>query len=149
MSMLSVIAGAQIDEYAEFKRQQMEKFAGFSSVQQAKYDAYRKALNEQYARFMEDSWMRLSAMPAVEIEEEPKIKPIVYDYKSTTKVEEGKIDSVLSSDAIFDFIPILLKKEVIQIPEPSPQAEPIAPIEGKLTLKSRKRRYTIQSSVAH
>jgi hypothetical protein len=133
MSMLSVIAGAQIDEYAEFKRQQMEKFAGFSSVQQAKYDAYRKALNEQYARFMEDSWMRLSAMPAVEIEEEPKIKPIVYDYKSTTKVEEGKIDSVLSSDAIFDFIPILLKKEVIQIPEPSPQAEPIAPIEGKLT----------------
>ena len=49
------------------KKQQLQKFDIFSANQQAKYDAYRSELNEQYARFMAESWERMTAMPAEEI----------------------------------------------------------------------------------
>lgn len=134
ISLLSMSISAQTNEYEEFKKQQMKNFALFSSDQQAKYDAYRRELNEQYAQFMEDSWIKLSALPAVEIHEEQTVHPVVYemDKEPTLELSEEKIDSVASSDAILDFIPILLKKEVIKIPTPTPQPEPIAPIQAKV-----------------
>ena len=36
-----------------------------------------------------------------------------------------------SSEAILDFIPVLFKKDVVKIPDPAPQVEPIAPIQAK------------------
>lgn len=110
---------AQQDEYEAFKKQQLQKFDIFSANQQAKYDAYRSELNEQYARFMAESWERMTAMPAEEIQEEKPVSPIVYE------------DTMTSSEAILDFIPVLFKKEVVKIPDPAPQVEPIAPIQAK------------------
>ena len=53
----------QQDEYEAFRNQQLHAFGLFSANQQAKYDAYRSELNEQYARFMAESWERMTAMP--------------------------------------------------------------------------------------
>ena len=110
---------AQQDEYEAFKKQQLQNFDIFSANQQAKYDAYRSELNEQYARFMAESWQRMTAMPAEEIQEEKPVSPIVYE------------DTMTSSEAILDFIPVLFKKDVVKIPDPAPQVEPIAPIQAK------------------
>ena len=63
---------AQQDEYEAFKQQQLQNFDIFSANQQAKYDAYRSELNEQYARFMAESWQRMTDMHDEEIQEEQK-----------------------------------------------------------------------------
>ena len=125
MSILSRILYAQTDDYEEFKKQQLKSFELFSSNQQTKYDAYRRELNEQYARFMTKSWEKLIALPAVEVEEEQKVHPLVYELEDD--------DLIVSSDAILGFIPILFNKEVVEIPDPTPQPEPIAPIQAKVT----------------
>ena len=79
---------AQQDEYEAFRNQQLHAFGLFSANQQAKYDAYRSELNEQYARFMVESWERMTAMPAEEVEEAVVVSPVVYE------------DTMTSSDAI-------------------------------------------------
>lgn len=128
MNRFSVVIGvwlvagflyAQQDEYEAFKRQQMQNFNIFSANQQAKYDAYRSEQNEQYARFMAESWERMTALPAEEIQEEKPVHPVVYE------------DTMTSSEAFLDFIPILFNSEVVKLPEAAPQAEPIAPIQAK------------------
>ncbi len=110
---------AQQDEYEAFKRQQLQNFDLFSANQQAKYDAYRSELNAQYARFMAESWVRMTALPAIEVEKQEPVSPIVYE------------DTMTSPESILDFIPILYDRDVVKIPEPAPQAEPIAPIQAK------------------
>ena len=112
-------AYAQQDDYEAFKREQAQKFDLFSTSQQAKYDAYRRELNAEYARFMAESWEKMHAMPAVEIPSEKRVSPVVYE------------DTMVSSEFIFNYIPILFNREVVEIPDPAPQAEPIAPIEAK------------------
>ena len=110
---------AQQDEYEAFRNQQLHAFGLFSANQQTKYDAYRSELNEQYARFMAESWERMTAMPAEEVEEAVVVSPVVYE------------DTMTSSDAILDFIPILFNRNVIKIPDSVPRAEPIAPIQAR------------------
>jgi hypothetical protein len=112
-------AYAQQDDYEAFKREQAQKFGVFAANQQAKYDAYRRELNAEYARFMAESWEKMRAMPAVEIPSEKRVSPVVYE------------DTMVSSEFIFNYIPILFNREVVEIPDPAPQAEPIAPIEAK------------------
>ena len=127
-SRLSVLIGvwfvvgwlyAQQDDYEAFKREQAQKFGVFATNQQAKYDAYRRELNAEYARFMAESWEKMRAFPAVEIPSEKRVSPVVYE------------DTMVSSEFIFNYIPILFNSDVVEIPVPVPQAEPIAPIEAK------------------
>lgn len=110
---------AQQDEYEAFKRQQQQNYGLFSANQQARYDAYRKELNARYAKFMAESWERMTALPAIEIEEERPVYPLVYE------------DTITSSESILDFIPVLFNGDVVKIPDPASQAEPIAPIQAK------------------
>lgn len=122
--VVCLVAGclyAQQDEYEAFRNQQLRNFDLFSSHQQAKYDAYRSELNEQYARFMAESWERMTAMPAEEVEEEVVVSPILYE------------DTMTTSDAILDFIPILFNRNVVKLPDSVRRAEPIAPIQAKTT----------------
>lgn len=122
--VVCLVAGclyAQRDEYEAFRNQQLRNFDLFSSHQQAKYDAYRSELNEQYARFMAESWERMTAMPAEEVEEEVVVSPILYE------------DTMTTSDAILDFIPILFNRNVVKLPDSVRRAEPIAPIQAKTT----------------
>lgn len=110
---------AQQDDYEAFKREQAQNFDLFSAKQQAKYDAYRSELNAQYARFMVESWERMTALPAVEMPSEKRVSPVVYE------------DTVTSSQSILDYIPVLFNSDVVQIPDPAPQVEPIAPVQAK------------------
>jgi hypothetical protein len=68
---------------------------------------------------MAESWERMTAMPAEEVEEAVVVSPVVYE------------DTMTSSDAILDFIPILFNRNVIKIPDSVPRAEPIAPIQAR------------------
>ena len=112
-------AYAQQDDYEAFKREQAQRFDLFTTTQQAKYDAYRRELNAEYARFMAESWEKMSALPAVEIPSENRMSPVVYE------------DTMVYSESIFNYIPILFNRDVVEIPDPAPHVEPIAPIEAK------------------
>lgn len=126
--LIAVGTHAQFDEmtkaFEEFKKQQNQQFDTFATSQQAKYDAFRKAQNARYAEFMKESWETVNALPAVVPEEEKKVEPVVY--------EEVITDSTHTTAAFKEAIPT--KTEVIVLPEPTPQPEPIAPVAPKANI---------------
>lgn len=136
--LIGLLAFAQSNTYEEFKKQQMQQFNTFRDTKQAEYDAYRRALNDAYAQFMENSWEIFAAQHAVVPPQEQPVPPVLYEKQDTPPVnvhtQEQPADStVVASDAILDFIPILFNKDVITLPEPAAQPEPIAPIEPQPT----------------
>lgn len=121
----------QIDDlskiFEDFKKQNQQHFDTFSTSTQAKYDAFRKAQNEQYAEFITASWETMTALPPVmPIAEEP-VEPVIYE--ATTE------NSLPATAAYANAIPT--KDQVIVLPKPEVQPEPIAPVAAKASIPSK------------
>lgn len=130
--VLSSMTYAQTDAYEAFKQQMMATFNQYADDQQAEYDAYRRQLNEAYATFMEESWQQMTAQPAVEMPKDTPQPPVVYEepIEDTIQVQHEVKDSC-ATDGIREFVQVLCKKEVVNIPEPSPQPQALAPVVAK------------------
>ena len=71
-------ASAQTRSFDEFKKQQQSRFSKFKADKQAELEAFRKQQNERYAQFMEESWQRFRAHPAILPKQEKRVKPVIY-----------------------------------------------------------------------
>lgn len=122
--LVATSALGQMDDFSktfeQFRRDQMQQYDTFKISQQAEYDAFRRAQNEQYATFMRDSWETAYALPAIVVEEEEELAPVVYE----APVEEIVTETASYSEAI------VTKEEVIIVPQPSAKPAPIAPVEA-------------------
>ena len=122
--LVATSALGQMDDFSktfeQFRRDQMQQYDTFKISQQAEYDAFRRAQNEQYATFMRDSWETAYALPAIVVEEEEELAPVVYE----APVEEIVTETASYSEAI------ITKEEVIIVPQPSAKPAPIAPVEA-------------------
>lgn len=83
--------------------------------QQAKqeYSDFRRQANAQYAKFLDESWKRFNALPAIPKPKDETIPPVIV-------VEEDK-DKPIENRAI----PI---KDVVTTPQPLSQPIPVEPI---------------------
>lgn len=99
----------------DFIKKQQNAFNSFVSDKQAEFDAFRQQQNDRYAEFMKNNWERYDAMPiAIPEDDEFNIPPVVYVPPVVEPEEDSK--------------PIVIDEDVIEVPVPSPQPEPIAPV---------------------
>lgn len=116
---------AQSKSFDDFAKQQTQKFDTFKSEKQAQFDAFRKAQNERYADFMAHSWEPMQALPPLtDKKEEQPIVPIVLEQPTNTATN--------SMAEVLEAIPVT--QEIITIPQPLPQPDPIAPVVPNETL---------------
>ncbi|MBQ5387824.1 MAG: hypothetical protein IIU55_01935 [Paludibacteraceae bacterium] len=139
VSIISVLAMAttalaQSRSFDDFKQKQNARFEQFQMDKQAEFDAFRKKQNERYAEFMKHNWESFNAQPAVIPEEEKKVPPVVYEVPITTPTTQPTHTPPTLPMPKEDSNPILVKNEVIVVPQPQPIPEPIAPVEPKKEL---------------
>ena len=159
--LMVVSASAQSRSFEEFKKQQQSRFNQFKNEKQAELEAFRKQQNERYAKFIEESWQRFRAHPAVLPKQEKRVVPVIYQEPEVEPVvepapqpvvepapapqpkEEPKpevkpepapqpvVEPAPAPQPKEEPKPILVKKEVVKVPKPAPQPEPLAPVEPK------------------
>ena len=138
---------AQSRSFQDIQKRQRERFAQMKSAQQAEFDAFRKECNDRYAEMMRKHWELFDACPAEEPQEEKPIPPVVYEEptpqpevqpetKPTPQPEvkpEAKPEVKLENkpEPKLEDKPIAVKENVIVIPKPAPQPEPLAPVAPK------------------
>ena len=66
---------AQSRSFDEMKKQQQSRFSKFKADKQAELEAFRKQQNERYAQFMEESWQRFHAHPAILPKKKKELNP--------------------------------------------------------------------------
>ena len=117
--------------FEAFKKEQLQQFDTFKTSQQAEYDAFRQAQNEQYATFMRESWDAVRALPAIVVEKEEEVEPLIYEIPTEDTVTE----TATHSEAI------ITKDEVIVLPQPSDKPAPLAPVAERMIYCTRLYRY--------
>ncbi len=103
------------EEFNKRGSEQQTSFDKMKSDQQAAFDAFRKRVNEEYAKFMSRAWNSFNVNKAVKPVEEPKVEPVKYEPEPK---EEPKLEPK----------PILVKDDELVIPAPTPAPQPIAPV---------------------
>ena len=112
-------ASAQTRSFDEFKKQQQSRFSKFKADKQAELEAFRKQQNERYAQFMEESWQRFRAHPAILPKQEKRVKPVIY--QEPTPIVEP-IDTTPAP--VVEPTPIVEPEPVDTTPAPAPVVEP-------------------------
>ena len=121
-------ASAQTRSFDEFKKQQQSRFSKFKADKQAELEAFRKQQNERYAQFMEESWQRFRAHPAILPKQEKRVKPVIY--KEPTPEPVPVVEPVDTTPAP---APVVVPEPVIEpvdtTPIPAPVVEPTPIVE--------------------
>ena len=114
-------ASAQTRSFDEFKKQQQSRFSEFKADKQAELEAFRKQQNERYAQFMEESWQRFRAHPAILPKQEKRVKPVIYQEPTPEPVPV--VEPVDTTPA-----PVVEPEPVVEpvdtTPAPAPVVEP-------------------------
>ena len=114
-------ASAQTRSFDEFKKQQQSRFSKFKADKQAELEAFRKQQNERYAQFMEESWQRFRAHPAILPKQEKRVKPVIYQEPTPEPVPV--VEPVDTTPA-----PVVEPEPVVEpvdtTPAPAPVVEP-------------------------
>ena len=131
---------AQSRSFDEMKKQQQSRFSKFKADKQAELEAFRKQQNERYAQFMEESWQRFHAHPAILPKKEKRVKPVIYQepepvVEPTPVVEPAPVvepvDTTPAPAPVVEPTPVVEPEPVIEpvdtTPAPAPVVEP-API---------------------
>lgn len=118
-------ASAQTRSFDEFKKQQQSRFSKFKADKQAELEAFRKQQNERYAQFMEESWQRFRAHPAILPKQEKRVKPVIY--QEPTPIVEP-IDTTPAPAPVVEPEPVVEPVDTTPVPapvvEPTPIVEP-------------------------
>lgn len=116
-------ASAQTRSFDEFKKQQQSRFSKFKADKQAELEAFRKQQNERYAQFMEESWQRFRAHPAILPKQEKRVKPVIYQEPTPEPVPVVEPVDTTPAPA-----PVVVPEPVIEpmdtTPAPTPVVEP-------------------------
>ncbi len=121
-------ASAQTRSFDEFKKQQQSRFSKFKADKQAELEAFRKQQNERYAQFMEESWQRFRAHPAILPKQEKRVKPVIY--QEPTPEPEPVVEPVDTTPAPAPVVePEPVVEPVDTTPAPVPVVEPTPIVE--------------------
>lgn len=113
--MLAVAACAQNPNSAsDFARQAREQFDSFKQKNQSDFQEFRRQINSQYSKFLEERWHPIERKETPPPPEEPKpVPPVIFDEKETPKPEPPK--------------PIEIRRVIVP-PKPVAPPEPVAPL---------------------
>lgn len=122
-------ASAQTRSFDEFKKQQQSRFSKFKADKQAELEAFRKQQNERYAQFMEESWQRFRAHPAILPKQEKRVKPVIYQEPTPEPVPVVEpVDTTPAPAPVVEPEPVVEPVDTTPIPapvvEPTPIVEP-------------------------
>ena len=122
-------ASAQTRSFDEFKKQQQSRFSKFKADKQAELEAFRKQQNERYAQFMEESWQRFRAHPAILPKQEKRVKPVIYQEPTPEPVPVVEpVDTTPAPAPVVEPEPMVEPVDTTPIPapvvEPTPIVEP-------------------------
>ena len=121
-------ASAQTRSFDEFKKQQQSRFSKFKADKQAELEAFRKQQNERYAQFMEESWQRFRAHPAILPKQEKRVKPVIYQEPTPEPVPVVEPVDTTPAPA-----PVVVPEPVVEpvdtTPVPAPVVEPTPIVE--------------------
>lgn len=121
-------ASAQTRSFDEFKKQQQSRFSKFKADKQAELEAFRKQQNERYAQFMEESWQRFRAHPAILPKQEKRVKPVIYQEPTPEPVPVVEPVDTTPAPA-----PVVVPEPVVEpvdtTPAPAPVVEPTPIVE--------------------
>ena len=120
-------ASAQTRSFDEFKKQQQSRFSKFKADKQAELEAFRKQQNERYAQFMEESWQRFRAHPAILPKQEKRVKPVIYQEPTPEPVPVVEpVDTTPAPAPVVEPEPVVEPVDTTPAPvvEPEPVVEP-------------------------
>ena len=121
-------ASAQTRSFDEFKKQQQSRFSKFKADKQAELEAFRKQQNERYAQFMEESWQRFRAHPAILPKQEKRVKPVIYQEPTPEPVPVVEPVDTTPAPA-----PVVVPEPVVEpvdtTPAPAPVVKPTPIVE--------------------
>ena len=121
-------ASAQTRSFDEFKKQQQSRFSKFKADKQAELEAFRKQQNERYAQFMEESWQRFRAHPAILPKQEKRVKPVIYQEPTPEPVPVVEpVDTTPAPTPVVEPEPVV--EPVDTTPAPAPVVEPTPIVE--------------------
>lgn len=127
---------AQSRSFDDMKKQQQSRFSKFKADKQAELEAFRKQQNERYAQFMEESWQRFHAHPAILPKKEKRVKPVIYQepepvVEPTPVVEP--VDTTPEPAPVVEPTPVVEPEPVVEpvdtTPAPAPVVEPTPVVE--------------------
>ena len=114
---------AQSRSFDDMKKQQQSRFSKFKADKQAELEAFRKQQNERYAQFMEESWQRFHAHPAILPKKEKRVKPVIYQ----------EPEPVVEPTPVVEPAPVVEPTPVVEpvdtTPAPAPVVEPTPVVE--------------------
>ncbi len=116
------------DYFDSFLQNAQAEYNAFVQQTQKEYDDYVAKANKEYADFMRQAWESYNAMLAIPILEEKQVPPVVIKDEEKEQPVEDK--------------PIVIE-EIIDIPAPAPQPEPIAPIKEQPTILEEKCKFVL------
>ena len=117
-------ASAQTRSFDEFKKQQQSRFSKFKADKQAELEAFRKQQNERYAQFMEESWQRFRAHPAILPKQEKRVKPVIYQEPTPEPVPVVEpVDTTPAPAPVVE--PVDTTPAPAPVVEPEPVVEPV------------------------
>lgn len=119
-------ASAQTRSFDEFKKQQQSRFSKFKADKQAELEAFRKQQNERYAQFMEESWQRFRAHPAILPKQEKRVKPVIYQEPTPEPVPVVEpVDTTPAPAPVVEPEPVVEPVDTIPAPAPVVEPEPV------------------------
>ncbi len=119
-------ASAQTRSFDEFKKQQQSRFSKFKADKQAELEAFRKQQNERYAQFMEESWQRFRAHPAILPKQEKRVKPVIYQEPTPEPVPVVEpVDTTPAPAPVVEPEPVVEPMDTTPAPAPVVEPEPV------------------------
>ena len=119
-------ASAQTRSFDEFKKQQQSRFSKFKADKQAELEAFRKQQNERYAQFMEESWQRFRAHPAILPKQEKRVKPVIYQEPTPEPVPVVEpVDTTPAPAPVVEPEPVVEPVDTTPAPAPVVEPEPV------------------------
>ena len=119
-------ASAQTRSFDEFKKQQQSRFSKFKADKQAELEAFRKQQNERYAQFMEESWQRFRAHPAILPKQEKRVKPVIYQEPTPEPVPVVEpVDTTPAPAPVVEPEPVIEPMDTTPAPAPVVEPEPV------------------------
>ena len=102
------------DKFENFKKNMDASFSAFQKNINDEYESFRKKINDDYATLLEKSWKEFNAYAKIEIPENKiqPVPPVVYPKDGEQKIEPKPLPY----------------NDVVTIPTPAPQPEPVVPI---------------------
>ncbi len=114
---LSMAYGQSFEEmrkrFESFSEKAKEDYTTFKQTSEKEYNDFRDKANQEYADFLRDAWETMRGFAPMPQPEEKPIPPVIITEEEKAKPIEDN--------------PIVVE-EVVVLPEPVPQPEPLAPI---------------------